>query len=93
MRTIMLPTDKFDLTKENADAAMNDTQKEQCKGCEFWHSTDSLEGICRRLPPTVLPYLYEEHGEVVTDIITRYPTTDYNEWCGEWKPGSRRKDA
>jgi hypothetical protein len=44
-----------------------------CANCKFWKRIEgSDEGMCRRDPPTIQP-----------DIITRFPITQLDVWCGE----------
>lgn len=49
---------------------------EQCKGCKFWLKCEGEDyewdyGFCRRYPPSP---------------DDKFPVTDNDNWCGEFKP-------
>jgi hypothetical protein len=67
---------------------MNDpTSKPKCGECRYWkpHAArdDWPDGHCRRSPPSMI---VTDAGEVVEE--SRWPSTERNDWCGEWKPES-----
>ena len=55
---------------------------ESCESCRFWKQDQmgiiNGDGKCRKNSPQICT---DEYGTSVTD----FPTTDINEWCGEWQ--------
>lgn len=62
---------------------MND--EERCETCKYWvHSDcDLIYGECHRLPPLREQTLRATEGGVLH--VGTWPSTDPNDWCGEWK--------
>lgn len=60
---------------------------EQCSNCKFFkkYNEGNHNGVCRRYPPANVANVYQDHGEIVTDVNTAYPHVKYFGWCGEWK--------
>ncbi len=57
--------------------------KRSCETCMFFDSdhpgTESGEGLCRGVPPTVHLYPGEEKYQAV------WPTVRKDDWCGTWQ--------
>lgn len=48
---------------------------QRCANCRFFSSLDvSVDGLCRRYPPTEF-----------VDTSNRHPFVTADEWCGEWQ--------
>lgn len=57
-----------------------------CNNCRFWEGWDYtddklLAGLCRRRAP--LPT--ESREAPPASCSTYWPSTDYQDWCGEWE--------
>jgi len=53
---------------------------ERCETCRWWDREDSMVGICHRRAP--LPW----HDFDDAPPASWWPTTNENDWCGEWTP-------
>jgi len=49
-----------------------DEPDDSCRTCKYWSGSNESE--CRRRAPVFDP-----------DLGTRWPTTFYDQWCGEYK--------
>lgn len=53
-----------------------------CRECQFWdggaNPDEADEGLCRRTPPQLGPV-------VELKAFAVWPTTDPDDWCGEFK--------
>ena len=62
---------------------------ESCESCRFWKQDQigiiNGGGKCRKNSPQICT---DEYGTSVTD----FPTTDINEWCGEWQENKVQPD-
>lgn len=54
------------------------TLRERCANCRFL-----LDGLCRRLPPTMLPEVWRDSGTSIAKAT--WPEVDDDDWCGEWR--------
>ena len=72
----------------------------ECENCFFWKQHEGkearLEGTCKRFPPVFISLLAEHlhcarpnEGIVSACLESNHawiqPTTDIEDWCGEWK--------
>ena len=84
------------------------SEQERCGNCRFWKRLRPLKdkeveiendmGLCRRLPPVLLPCSDIEPDSWFTgfndDSYSFQPVTQMETWCGEWKPVKEEpKDA
>ena len=58
---------------------------ESCATCRFYYT-----GTCRRHPPTVAWYDYNDEPRDLCDTdrrghVTRWPEPEANDWCGEYE--------
>lgn len=54
-----------------------------CKICAFWSHAEE----CRRYPPTVILVPSNDGaGLIVNKLERKFPVTNPNDWCGEYKP-------
>jgi hypothetical protein len=53
-----------------------------CRSCRFWTGKDAPVGQCRRMPPVKSSIL---HGEVMSAARPEWPSTNADDWCGEWR--------
>ncbi len=66
-----------------------------CVNCSFWNpgekdAPNSKLGTCQRFPPTPVQNVeWEGHGGNYRqgyEIVSWWPETEPNDWCGEWRP-------
>lgn len=59
-----------------------------CKNCEHFD-----DGKCRRYPPqcpTAVPQRNPLSGETSLGVISAWPQTSPDSWCGEFLPGHKK---
>ncbi len=64
---------------------MSDRQ-ERCETCRFWEEgiADAVAwGTCKRFPPQKIEFTVFDEGGCVHE--GRWPDTEKDSWCGEWK--------
>lgn len=59
----------------------------QCDTCVYWWSMGDA-GLCRRFPP--IPGFPAGLG---AEVVTVWPQTNHEEWCGEWRPTLDKESA
>ncbi len=73
---------------------------ESCATCRFWMPSENVNapGVCRRFPPKpfLVPMMAETPGRlqlprknpnsIQMQLMTHFPATDPQIWCGEFKP-------
>ena len=77
----------------------------KCKDCLFWKCAGRCIngdpynfGKCHKSPPLMFQKTkdiskgYEHHATVVTgEIITTWPSTKEDDWCGKFKPKTEKE--
>ncbi len=56
-------------------------ERPTCKTCVFWGKYDENQGICRRLPPNSMMYLWPRAD--TPSETTTWPEVWEGDWCGE----------
>ena len=74
---------------------MIDIVTESCGNCRFWLAPDNEgePGYCRREPPKAFMIQRPSHNglklsgsqPVETQLMTNFPPTNEDIWCGEWR--------
>lgn len=62
---------------------------ESCASCRFWNGEPDAkwgEAACRIRAPRAYP---QSDPSYVSSVITVWPETRYNDWCGEYQPAGR----
>lgn len=65
---------------------------EKCGNCKFFrrHPQDLREGMCRRMPPSVIVApVKSKQGMTVPAPVSVFPSMSEVDWCGEWKLSPR----
>lgn len=57
------------------------SQSTACQKCAFWKPTVDAKGECRRNAPQSVVFAVDE----TTQFETRFPLTEADDWCGEFK--------
>ncbi len=71
-----------------------------CESCRFWkeHFSDK-KGNCCRYPPKLIDFFLKQSEDILEDLLfvgTRFPVTQHDEFCGEFKEkddGDLRQDS
>lgn len=68
-----------------------DIEQKSCGQCIYWDQFDKFSsigsghGYCRRKPPE----MFNIEDQIIQKIISRFPTTREDDWCGECRLGIR----
>lgn len=55
--------------------------KNTCATCASWKALQSGEGECRRHAPQLVVFEVDEN----TKIVSRFPSTKSEDWCGDYQ--------
>jgi hypothetical protein len=58
-----------------------------CSTCAFFDRNDNATGLCRLVPPTVIPAQHLDGSVRQTKPFTTWPLVRNNDWCGEHVDG------
>ena len=70
--------------------------KVRCHMCEFWHRTVQDvpgKGECRIKAPVLFASQRESFGQVKPIAVTRWPSTEQDDFCGEGVAKGAKMDA
>jgi hypothetical protein len=64
---------------------------DNCAACTFWKKPKELNsatGECHRYAPSPIGAIYKPNDvEATLERGARWPYTEEEDWCGEWKSG------
>lgn len=62
----------------------------ECGTCRFWKSPAGKINECRIRAPQTVAQIDGYNGDaglcIDTRLVTRWPETHREDWCGEWEP-------
>jgi hypothetical protein len=61
---------------------------DRCETCKFWQPDEEINaaaGDCRRHPPRA-----HVSERTVFGVEVTWPTTNFDDWCGQWQVRLRR---
>jgi hypothetical protein len=59
---------------------------ERCEKCKWMQPLAQGEMQCRRFPPTFVAFAMPTPQGVKTNMLSNWPPTRPDSWCGEFKP-------